>query len=397
VILEPGATVAAAALTEVEIAYGLPIGVDPESSPLAVAPTPLTPRQALEDVLLEALRRPPCAISFSGGRDSSALLSIATTLARREGLPEPIPVTLRFPGSSETDEDEWQLLVLASLGLADWVRIDVVADEFDVVGPQARQVLSAHGLTWPFNLHFHAPIVDTVPGGSLVTGFGGDEIGMSSATSRAEQVLARRRRPALADVLTVGLALSPYPLRRAVHRHRVGGPASRLPWLSTTGLRAVRAEASAAAAQLPLGWNKVLRHGIHGGRYFAVCQANFAAMGAAADVQVFHPFVAPAVLDALAKAGGFGGLGSRTEVMRLLCGDDLPERVISRATKGSFTSPMLTATARAFAESWSGEGVSADLVDPDALRSHWLSENVNLLSTTLMQAAWLHDNSRGRP
>ena len=41
-IVEPGATLAAAALTDVEIAYGLPIGVEPGSSPLAVAPASLS-------------------------------------------------------------------------------------------------------------------------------------------------------------------------------------------------------------------------------------------------------------------------------------------------------------------------------------------------------------------
>jgi hypothetical protein len=119
-------------------------------------------------------------------------------------------------------------------------------------------------------------------------------------------------------------------------------------------------------------------------------------MGAAANVEVYHPFVAPQVLDSLATAGGFGGLGTRTDVMRVLCGVDLPERVITRKSKGSFTSPMLTTTSRAFAENWSGDGLNEVLIDPVALRRHWRSDNVNLLSTTLMQAAWLHDNPRSR-
>ena len=65
--------VPAVALRPVEIAYGLAVGRDP-STPVLARSGDRTPRRALEDVLLVALRRPPCLLSFSGGRDSSALL-----------------------------------------------------------------------------------------------------------------------------------------------------------------------------------------------------------------------------------------------------------------------------------------------------------------------------------
>ena len=383
----------AAALTNVEIAYGVPLGYETERVPLRPHPQPVTPRGALERVLRQALLRPPCAISFSGGRDSSALLAIATAVARREALADPVPVTLRFPGSVEADETDWQALVLDRLGLPDWVRIDVRGDDFDAVGPIARAVLAAHGLMWPFNTHFHAPIIETAAGGSLVTGFGGDEVGLSSATSRAEQVLAGRRRPHPSDVLTVGLALSPQLVRRAVHRRRVEAESGGLPWLTPAGTRAVRSAAAAAAAGVPLGWNNALRKAVWRSRYFTVCQQNFAAMGARADVEVFHPFVSAPVLDALAAAGGFAGLGSRTNVMRTLCGTDLPEAVVTRRSKGTFSAPVWTSTARTFATQWSGGGVDRSLVDVDLLRAHWATDEINLLSTTLLQAAWLHDNA----
>jgi hypothetical protein len=383
----------AAALSNLEIAYGVPLGYETERVPLGRLAPPVTPRGALEAVLRQALLRPPCVISFSGGRDSSALLAIATAVARREALPDPVPVTLRFPGSVEADETDWQALVLDRLGLPDWVRIDIQGDDFDAVGPIARRVLSAHGLMWPFNAHFHAPIIETAAGGSLVTGFGGDEVGLSSATSRAEQVLAGRRRPHRSDVLTVGLALSPQLVRRAVHRRRVEAESGGLPWLTPAGTRAVRAAAAAAAAAVPLGWNRALREAVWTSRYFTVCQQNFAAMGATADVEVFHPFVSAPVLDALAAAGGFAGLGSRTNVMRTICGSDLPEAVVTRRSKGTFSSPVWTTTARTFAKQWSGGGVDLSLVDVDLLRAHWATDQINLLSTTLLQAAWLHDNA----
>jgi hypothetical protein len=49
-----------------------------------------TARGVLEELISPALERPPCVIGFSGGRDSSSLLALATHLARREGLPMPV-------------------------------------------------------------------------------------------------------------------------------------------------------------------------------------------------------------------------------------------------------------------------------------------------------------------
>src|SRR4051794_22650674 len=68
------------------------------------------PVGALERGLLRALRRPPCVVSFSGGRDSSAVLALAVDVARRHGLPEPVPVAMRFAGAPAADERRWQEL-----------------------------------------------------------------------------------------------------------------------------------------------------------------------------------------------------------------------------------------------------------------------------------------------
>ncbi len=381
----------AAALSQLDIAYGAPLGLDSSREPLKRRAY-IEPADAFDNVLLAALQRPPCVISFSGGRDSSALLASATRVARREGLPLPVPVTLRFPGSVAADEDSWQRTVITHLQLDEWVRLDIVDDEFDVVGPVARECLSRHGLLWPFNAHFHWPIMKTAAGGSVVTGFGGDEIARSSTTARAEQVLAGRRRPQAIDSLVVGLALSPRPVRAAVLRKRFANAAHDFPWLTPDGLVEVGKASADFQARLPLGWSRVIRAALWRARYFTVCQQNFATMGKAAGVEVFHPFVAAEVLDSLASAGGFGGLGSRADIMRLLCGSALPERVIGRGSKGSFDDPTWTDTARIFAREWSGGGVDQHLVEVQALREHWLGGQVNLVSGALIQAAWLHDN-----
>jgi asparagine synthase (glutamine-hydrolysing) len=78
--------------------------------------------------------------------------------------------------------------------------------------------------------------------------------------------------------------------------------------------------------------------------------------------------------------------------MRQVFGDLLPDELIERRTKAGFTDPLWTETAKEFARDWSGEGVDRTLVDPDALRRHWAVDSRLLVSTTLLQAAWLHDH-----
>ena len=103
-------------LSRFEIATGMVFGTGDDRSTLP-DPDGSTPLEALERELLPALLRPPCMVSFSGGRDSSAVLAGAVNLARREGLPPPIPVTNVFPDVREADEHQWQQHVVRHLGL----------------------------------------------------------------------------------------------------------------------------------------------------------------------------------------------------------------------------------------------------------------------------------------
>ena len=183
------------ALTPLEVAVSQPLGLERDAKPLSVSRSTLRdPVKAIQDVLVEALSRPPCLLSFSGGRDSSGLLALATKVSREQGLELPVPATMLFPGDEAANEDAWQALVLKELGLPDWVRINVTPGELDLVGPVAATALKRHGLLWPFNAHFHVPIIERAAGGSLVTGFGGDEIALASRSARAERLLARQER-----------------------------------------------------------------------------------------------------------------------------------------------------------------------------------------------------------
>jgi asparagine synthase (glutamine-hydrolysing) len=377
-------------LRPLDIAYGIPLGNDPVA-PLGPVAGGATPNEAIDTVLAEALSRAPCLISFSGGRDSSALLAAAVQVARREGLDPPVPATLVFPQSEDSNEDEWQALVLRHLGVTDWERCEI-HEEFDAVGPVATSALLRHGLLWPFNTHFHAPIIELAAGGSVVTGFGGDELGNSLSSARAERVLATRHLSGWRDLLVVGLALSPRPVRAAVHRRRARDDLGEVPWLTAEGARQLVRGYGESEGTIPLGWEAKLRRWIWPGRYFRICMESFDVLGSDHDVSVVHPFVEPRVLDALGTTGGFEGLGDRTGLMRHVFGDLLPAELIERRTKAGFTDPLWTETARRFAREWSGEGVDRTLVDVDALRTHWMGDVRNLVSTTLLQSAWLHDH-----
>jgi Asparagine synthase len=376
-------------LTDVELAAGLAVGADPAAHVIESGPIARTPVAALEDALRVALQRSPCVISFSGGRDSSALLATATAVARRDGLPLPIPATLRF-SDLDSDETEWQQLVIGHLGLDEWIRLDA-GTSLGLLGPFARTVLERHGAVWPFNAHMHLPMIAAAAGGSIVTGFGGDELGTSSETVRAEQALARRRRPRRSDALVVGLALSPPPVREAVLRRRARAKAFGLGWLTRPGVEAVALASARNDRSIPLGWDRILRTWFPVNRYFTLCVDSFAAMGEAYDVRPVHPFIDRGVLDALARTGGFAGLGSRTQLMGRLFGDVLPAQLIQRKTKSSFDIPLWTAETKELARSWSGEGLNTDLIDVSALRHVWQRERPDMRTASLVQKAWLFD------
>ena len=341
-------------------------------------------------LLLTALSRPPCLLSFSGGRDSSALLAVATDVARRAGLAPPVPATLLFPGSDETNEDEWQRLVLDHLGLDDWLRLEF-DEELDAVGPNAQRLLRRHGLIWPFNLHFHLPIIEAAAGGSVITGFAGDELGESCNVVMAERLWAEHavRRPH--DVAALAYRLAPRPPKWPREFLRAGRDIAEMniTWLTRRGELALRAEFASDSLLVP-GWDRILRDNFWRSRFFQVCKENFQIVADVHDVRMLHPFVEAPMIQALAGVGGFGGLrGGRAEIMSMLARDLLPPEVLARESKATFTDALWTRTADEFARRWTGGGVDHRFVDGDALVRAWISEPRPVLATTLLQSAWL--------
>jgi asparagine synthetase B (glutamine-hydrolysing) len=369
-----------------EIACGLALGGDDESPVLIVRDTP-PPRLALEAAVLRALSQPPCLVSFSGGRDSSAVLATAAAVARRDGLPLPIPATYRFSAAPGSHEDEWQEQVVRHLGLPEWVRLGM-GGELDAVGPVARAVLSRHGVLWPFNAHFHWPLLERAAGGSLLTGIGGDELFGRQLWSSARVLLGgggvgiglRRVR-----LRSVGLAVAPTPVRRwaVARRSRL-----RFPWLLPEVEEALRRQLAEWRARTPIGWASAVAWWWRS-RHRTVLAASMATLAAAARTQLVHPFLEATVVGATARHFGAGGPPDRTSAMRVLFSDVLPDEVLARRTKAYFDEAFISDHSREFAAGWTGMGVDPSLVDPDRLAEEWRSDQPDARSLLLMQAAWL--------
>jgi asparagine synthetase B (glutamine-hydrolysing) len=342
-----------------------------------------TPRAAFEAAILPALERSPCLVSFSGGRDSSAVLATAAHLARREGLPLPVPVTHRFPGAN-TQETEWQEQVIAHLGLDDWLRLDG-AGELDCVGPVAVEVLRRHGLLWPCNAYFHAPIFAAAAGGAVLTGVGGDEAFSPSSWAHAFDVLRLRARPGPRNLLQVAFAFSPRPVKRTLIRRWLPEVC---PWLRPAARSRIEAFVAAEAASEPLRWRRRYRDLADSG-YLEICLESLAALAGDHDVRLAHPFHDAHFLAALAALPRRERPASRTEAMRMLVGDLLPEPVLSRSTKARFDDVFWTEHARALVADWQGEGVDPEIVDIDRLRAEWASPTPEAHTFTLLQWVWL--------
>ncbi|PRX45630.1 asparagine synthase (glutamine-hydrolysing) [Prauserella shujinwangii] len=348
-------------------------------------PPPGGARRALDRLLLPHLTRTPCLVAFSGGRDSSVLLAAAVALARREGLPLPVPITLRYPQAPGTDEADWQRAVLDHLGLRDRVVL-TVHDEHDPVGPIATPVLLRHGVVWSPNFAPTWRMLDHARGGSLLTGEGGDELFGLKRITPVTKVLKSRGRVDPRVLPHAIRALAPAPLRRrAVARGRYSRPWLREP---VERLLARRDAADAAAWTLHAGrnaWQFTDR------RCARRAYDTMRALGAEIGAGYVQAFAEPELVAAVAGAAGFWGWTGRTATMRALFGDLLPRAVLERSTKAVFTDAVFTGHTREFARGWTGAGVDPELVDAEALRANWLSAEPHAPAMALLQSAWLAD------
>jgi asparagine synthase (glutamine-hydrolysing) len=349
-----------------------------------------SPIEALESFVLDGLLRPPCLVSFSGGRDSSALLALATTIADRQGLARPIPITARFQ-AEETHEEEWQRLVIRHLGIGEWIRVELT-EELDLLGPAGTRYLSRHGLRYPQNVHFQEPLLERASGGSLLSGAGGDELFESHRWARAAMVLDRSVPIRRSDLLVVGAALSPRVIRSRVYlRGRFDMPS----WLRPAGQRRLLRRLhrwlgeDTVRYDAHLEWWRRSRYINHGQRSLELLAEDH-------GVTFLAPFSEERVMRAMAADGGRVGFASRAEAMHHVFADLLPREIIERESKATFLSPLVGASTRAFADIADATTVlPRELVDPAALRRAWQQEQVDVRSLPALQLCWLSQHRTG--
>lgn len=365
-----------------EVAGGWLHGFDPATRPPA---SQGGPREVLDRTLLRCLQRSPCVIAFSGGRDSSALLAAAVAVARREGLPLPVTLTLTYPGVPEADETQWQHQVLDHLGVRD--RMDLtVHDEHDPLGPITAPLLRRHGALWPPNLAPTWRLMDRARGGVLIIGECGDEVFGTKRITPLRTIVRSYGRVDRRLYPIAARTLAPAVLRRRAML-RLAGRHERT-WLrpAVRDLLARRDVADVAAFGLHAGRNVrqfVRRRAI--GRSFDTHRA----LGREIDVEYVAPFAEPGFVSATVRASGFWGWSGRTAAMTAMFGDVLPHSILSRTSKATFEKAVFTERGREFARGWDGTGVDPELVDPEVLQQMWAGDQPDPGTMVLMQQAWL--------
>jgi asparagine synthase (glutamine-hydrolysing) len=370
------------ALTDLEIAAGVVCSTESSSAMAHVSSA--DPLAALDGVLRPLFDRPPVVVAFSGGRDSSALLALATRLARREGLAPPVAVTARWADDAHSNESDWQEMVIGAVGVSDWERIEPGTD-LDLLGPIACEALRGHGLFWPAPAYAMIPLLRVASGGTLVSGEGGDEIFGWWPLARLRSLLARRRRPPIASMADLLIRTLP-PAARYRFALRSVRPYQR--WLRPQALEAQRQALARERAVVPLTWPNYLAQQA-ASRDLVLTVQTLQAFATTEGAGFVAPFVAPEFVAALGRFGGRAGLGDRSMVMRRVFGDLLPDSVLTRTSKATFGRVFWGPRSREFARDWSGEGLLHELIDPSALRAAWQDELPVYGSALPLHAAWL--------
>jgi hypothetical protein len=345
-----------------------------------------TPLDALRGACARELAQGPCMVSFSGGRDSSAVLAVAVDAARREGLPLPVPVSMRFPHAPRTDEARWQERVIDHLGLDEWVTVEAVSGDMDLVGPLAQGIFDRHGLVFPANMAFVESTLHAARGRRLMTGLGGDDLFVEWRWRELADAMVGRRRINHWDLCDAGYLFLPRRARASLDR-RYLKPAPPT-WLRPQARDMAVAALSGERFGEPPHWGRWLRW-CAGRVHLRAVTHTFEVLAADAGTHVSHPLLDPGFLTALGSAGGPLGLGDRATIMIQVFGEVLPEDVCRRSAKASFGEVYWTEHAKAFAEQWDGTGVDSDLVDPEVLRRVWSEDEPDTRSWLLLQSAWL--------
>ena len=368
--------------TEVGVAAPLGSGAVVNDDP---APDARTTRAALERAVTDAVSRGPCYVLFSGGRDSSLILALATHAARQLGVPDPIPVTAVYPGDERADEAEWQDLVLQHLGLTERIVLSVT-DERSTLGELATTHLRRRGLVWPEAVHTQPLFFAQLDRGTVLTGEGGDAFLEGQRITPLYLLRRSRRVPPIALLRAAANAIAPRGVALRAARKTFADP-EYLPWLQPTARDILAREE--AALRGPLRWDDAI-WAVHHTRVNRLALDNADVSAAEYGLTLRHPIAEPPVVAALAAEGGGWGFRGRTNLFRRLGGDLLPDPVLARRSKASFNASRWGEREEAFVRAYSGGAFDPGYIDEDRLHQEWLRPRPHPLTHFLLQMAWLH-------
>lgn len=367
--------------SRVELAAGIPLGVEPTA--LRLPAEHRSAREQIEQSIEAALasdRQP--YVCFSGGRDSSAVLALATHVARRVGAALPVPITLRFPDHPETDEREWQELVVRHLDLDEWIVLE--RPDADVLAPAITSLLDEWGLFYPAQIGSYLPVLQAAAGGVVFSGEGGDESLGGWRCRAVHHPWSWGPRQAVRELSVAAVAHGPSPLRRW-YVQRTGA----LPWLTALGRSAVVAAMTQRSEAEPVRWSGYLAWAF-ARRSWHIARSTLDRVSQRHDCQLVHPLAEPAFMAALRHEWGWRGPDDRTEAMGRLVGDLLPAAIIEREDKAVLAPLFIGERSRAFIDEWDGTGLDAEFVDIDALRQTWRRHYPYVGSLSLLHQAWMH-------
>jgi asparagine synthase (glutamine-hydrolysing) len=274
--------------------------------------------------------------------------------------------------------------MVTHLGLGDWQRIEI-GDELDLLGDAACDALRRHGLLWPPNAYFPAPVFRVARGGCVLNGFDGDGLFGAWPWARAQAVLHRRLPLRPTDVARIGWAVAPVPVRRLVETRRALAP---ITWLHPRAERRFAREWRGRKASEPRRWDRRLQW-YSRWRFLHLGVHSLSLVAGDYGSRSVSPFADRQFIAALAREGGPAGFGDRSGALRAVFGDVLPRELIERRSKAEFGRAIWRGRALEFASRWDGSGVDPDLVDADRLRAAWAADNPAFGSATLLHGAWL--------
>lgn len=381
------------------IRWNFPLFSELDSFDELACPSPVDPdtrarnkqRGSLFEVLIDLIQQRlddgPVYVQFSGGCDSSLVLSAAVVACRRCDHDAPIPISFRYPLLPETDENDFQALVLDFLKLPQG-RIESITSEFDLVGPAAQRGLRELGLVWPAPVVACADVFRSLPPGLVLSGEGGDEVmgpRRIAGVFRAAEMLRQGRLKSTAGNLAV--ALGPSALRtRAMMRS--GGMVGE--WIAANEADRFVSRIGETYGSEPLLPSRYAK-------YYARLSSSALAFHQITAImnwagqQYCAPIMEHAFVVGVNDLTPASDLRNRYRVLGRHFSEHLPPEIVKRTTKRYMQAVYFNEHAREFARHWDGQ-IDDEAVDGRLLRNHWVTaERDGVWSQTflLLQSAWL--------